>query len=257
MVSFFGEDRERIAYAEFEDVFEALQRGEIVYGVLPIENSSTGGISKVYDLLGSYGFYIVGEKRMQIDQNLMAPKGATLESIRTVYSHVQGFEQSAAFLSKHRDWELVPFHNTAVSAKYVCESADCSKAAIANKRAAQLYGLQLIAPDIQDNSNNMTRFIVIGRRMLAASADKVSVVFMLEHEAGTLYRALSCFAQEKINLVKIESRPIPNALWQYLFYLDFEGDIGSEQVKRVLDKVQENAKEFRLLGAYQSDRVSC
>lgn len=254
MLEYFGERRERVSCAEFEDVFAALKAEKIDYGVLPIENSSTGGITRVYDLLGSYGFFIVGECSLGISQNLVGVAGTTVETIKTVYSHTQGIEQSGRFLSEHHGWELTPFHSTSLSAMEVAKRGDSSLAAIASRRAAELYGLRVIVPDIQDRSENRTRFIVIGRQLETADADKVSVVFSLNHEAGSLYAALRCFAQSGVNMVKIESRPIPESLWNYLFYVDFEGDIKSEKVSSALEELERGARMFRILGAYRADK---
>ena len=252
--AYFGETRVRRPYAEFEDVFKALRDGEIDYGVLPIENSSTGAITRVYDLLGSYGFYIVGEQRLKICQNLVGIPGTTLDSIRTIYSHAQGIEQSSRFLAQHPDWAKVPFHSTSISASRVAEEGSTACAAIASERAAALYGLKVIVPDIQDSSLNATRFIVIGRELTRQpGADKVSLAFSLDHESGTLYHTLRYFAESHINLVKIESRPIPETLWHYRFYLDFEGDLDSDEVQSVLAKIAQGAKDYRVLGAYKSD----
>ncbi len=250
--SYFGEDQPRQAYVEFAQVFQALQAGEIDYGVLPIENSSTGGIAQVYDLLAQYGFSIVGECLVEVNQNLAGLPGACLEGIRRVYSHTQGFEQSRRFLSNHRDWVQIPFHNTAVAAQHVAQEGDPAQAAICSRRAAKLYGLEVLAPDIQDIRENVTRFIVIGREPVPQGADKVSVTFLLDHEAGTLYHILRHFAQERINLVKIESRPIPGALWHYRFYLDFEGNLENAQVRQVLRALSEGSQEFKVLGAYRA-----
>ncbi|MEM1484765.1 prephenate dehydratase [Oscillospiraceae bacterium PP1C4] len=253
LTEFFGADRERTAYAEFEDVFTALQKQEIDYGVLPIENSSTGAIAAVYDLLGSYGFYIVGEHRLRIRHNLLGVAGAALDTIKTVYSHAQGIQQSSQFLAEHRDWNLIPFYNTATSAKRVADDNDPAQAAIASARAAEIYGLQIIAPDIQNRQNNTTRFIVIGRALEPQDVDKISLVFSLENESGTLYRTLRYFAEHRINLVKIESRPLPDALWNYLFYLDFEGELDNQEVQTVLSQIMQDAKYYKLLGAYRAD----
>ena len=254
LADYFGEDRERTACAEFEDVFTALRDGEIDYGVLPIENSSTGAITRVYDLLGGYGFFIVGERRLRIHQNLVGVAGATLDTVRAVYSHEQGLEQSSRFLAEHPGWEQAVFHSTAESARLVADGGDPAKAAIASERAAALYGLRIIAPAIENSRHNATRFIVIGRALAPAGADKVSLAFSLDNESGTLYNTLRHFADRRINLVKIESRPIPEELWSYRFYLDFEGDVDSDDVRGVLAEISAGAKDFRLLGAYRSDR---
>lgn len=254
LADYFGEERERVACAEFEDVFTALRDGKIDYGVLPIENSSTGAITRVYDLLGSYGFFIVGERRLRIHQNLVGPEGASVETVRTVYSHEQGLEQSRRFLAEHPGWEQAVFHSTAESARFVASSGDVSKAAIASARAAALYGLKVIVPAIENSCHNATRFIVVGRALAPDGADKVSLAFSLDNESGTLYNTLRHFAERRINLVKIESRPIPEELWSYRFYLDFEGDVDSDDVRGVLADISTGAKDFRMLGAYKSDR---
>lgn len=254
LIEYFGPQRERVACPEFEDVCKALQAGQVDYGVLPIENSSTGAISQVYDLLGKYGFYIVGERRVAISQNLVGLPGTSLSQIQRVYSHPQGIEQSGGFLGEHPSWNLLPYHSTAASAKKVALDKDPSQAAIASVHAARLYGLEVLAPDIQDNQQNTTRFIIIGRELQPERADKVSLMFSLDNQSGTLYNTLRYFADRNINLVKIESRPIPNELWNYLFYVDFEGDLDSQEVREALSSLTSSSERYRLLGAYQSDR---
>lgn len=251
LIELFGENCPRLSCQEFEDVFLALQNGEIVCGVLPIENSSTGSISQVYDLLGNYGFYIVGEHNVKISQNLVALPGTKLEDIRTVYSHPQGIEQSSTFLSAHPAWDTVPFHSTARSAEMVAESGNHSLAAIASVRAADLYGLEVLCGDIQDNNINTTRFIVVARVLHPENAEKISMAFSLDHTSGTLYNVLRHFAQGHINMTKIESRPIPEILWNYRFYLDFEGSLETPETAALLESLKRETKDFRLLGAYR------
>lgn len=248
LVEFFG--REGMAYPDFEDVFEALSRDEIDYAILPIENSSTGSVAKNYDLLDTYGFFIVGEHTLKISQNLVGLNGASLESVQKVYSHVQGIEQSAKFLGQHRDWETVHFLNTSISAKMVAESGDPTKAAIASRRAAELYGLKILASDIQDSKTNTTRFMVVAKRLMEAEGNKISISFTLDNESGTLHNVLRHFSQGHINMVKIESRPIPGELWNYRFYLDFDGSLRAPEVAALLESLLRETKAFRLLGAY-------
>ena len=171
-----------------------------------------------------------------------------------MYSHPQGIEQSGGFLGEHPSWTLLPYHSTAASAKKVALDKDPSQAAIASVHAARLYGLEVLAPDIQDNQQNTTRFIIIGRELQPERADKVSLMFSLDNQSGTLYNTLRYFADRNINLVKIESRPIPNELWNYLFYVDFEGDLDSQEVREALSSLTSSSERYRLLGAYQSDR---
>lgn len=251
-IKFFGEDSDRTSYEDFEDVCIALKNREVEYGVLPIENSSTGAISETYDLLRKYGFFIIGEECIQIEHNLVGVEGAKLSDIKEIYSHAQGIKQCSEFLKENRKWMLIPFHNTAVSAKHVKELNDKSKAAIASKNAAKIYGLSIIEEAINNQKDNYTRFVVVAREtMVSKYADKVSVVFSLEDEAGTLYRLLSHFAENNINMIKIESRPMKSESWKYFLYVDFEGDIESEEVKNAIRLIEKNSAYFKLLGAYK------
>ncbi|WP_304683288.1 prephenate dehydratase [uncultured Clostridium sp.] len=252
MIKYFGENHVTIDCEEFEDVFIALKNNEVDYGVLPIENSFTGAITTVYDLLVKYGLYIVGEECIKIDQNLIGIKGSKLEDIKEVYSHPQGFEQSREFLSKKSNLKLIPFHNTAISAKYISEVNDKSKAAIASLRAAEIYGLDIIKKEINDKNNNHTKFIVIGKRLESyKECNKVTVVFSLDDKAGTLYNLLRHFAENDINMIKIESRPSKNEPWQYLLYVDFQGNIENEGVKKAIKLIEEKSEYFKLLGCYE------
>ena len=233
-------------------MFIALQNREVDYGIIPIENSSTGGISDTYDLLRKYGFYILGEECIRIEQHLVGLEGSIVEEIDEIYSHPQGIEQSSEFLKQYHHWKLIPFHNTAISAKLIKDLGDNTKAAIASKRAADIYGLKVIKECINNQKDNFTRFIVISRELkVVEEANKVSVVFSLENEAGTLYRLLRHFAENNINLIKIESRPMKDTSWRYFLYLDFEGDIEGKEVKNALRLIEENSAYFKLLGAYE------
>ncbi|MGM9977997.1 MAG: prephenate dehydratase [Clostridium sp.] len=250
---FFGDCVQKKSYQEFEDVFKALEEGKLDYGIIPIENSSTGAISATYDLLRKYDFYIVGEECIRIEQNLIGLEGAILEEIDEVYSHTQGIEQSSEFLNEYNHWKLIPFHNTAISAKLIKDLGDKSKAAIASKKAAEIYGLKVIKENINNEKDNFTRFVVISRSLdVVPDADKISVVFSLENEAGTLYRLLRHFAENNINMIKIESRPMKDDSWKYFLYVDFEGTLESELVKKALKLIEASSEYFKLLGAYKT-----
>ena len=252
MIKYFDENHTTTDYEEFEDVFLALKNNEIDYGILPIENSSTGAITTVYDLLVKYGLYIVGEECIKIDQNLIGVKGSKLEDIKEIYSHPQGFEQSSEFLSKQSNINLIPFHNTAISAKYISELNDKTKAAIASLRAAKIYGLDVIQKEINDKDNNHTKFIIVGRKLESSKdCNKITVVFSLDDKAGTLYNLLRHFAENNINMIKIESRPSKNEPWQYLLYVDFEGNVENEDVKKAIQLIEEKSEYFKLLGCYE------
>ena len=256
MIKYFDENHTTTDYEEFEDVFLALKNNKIDYGILPIENSCTGAITTVYDLLAKYGLYIVGEECIKIDQNLIGIKGTKLEDIKEVYSHPQGFEQSREFLSNYNNLKLIPFHNTAISAKYISEINDKSKAAIASLRAAEIYGLDVIKNEINDKDNNHKKFIIIGRKLESSNeCNKITVVFSLDDKSGTLYNLLRHFAENNINMIKIESRPSKNEPWQYLLYVDFEGNVENDDVKKAIKLIEGKSEYFKLLGNYK--KVSC
>ena len=256
LIEFFNENQNAVSYEKFEDVFIGLQKNEIDYGILPFENSCTGAITAVYDLLSKYGFYIVGEECIKIKQNLVGIKGAKLEDIKEVYSHPQGFEQSKAFLKNNENLKLIYFYNTAISAKHISELKDKSKAAIASKRAAKIYGLDVIEEEINDDESNNTKFIIVSKKMeLSKDCNKMTATFSLDNKAGTLYSLLSYFAQNEINMVKIESRPSKNKLWEYVLYVDFEGNINDKNVKNAIKLIEEKSEFFRLLGCYKKKEI--
>lgn len=250
---FFGEEADKTSADSFEDVFARLEAGLGDYGVVPIENNSTGAIAEIYDLLAEYDFYIVGEQPVAVEHCLIAPKGATLESITHVYSHEQGFRQSVDFLQDHQEWQHVPFFNTAVAAKFVADSEDISKAAIASRRAAELYGLSVLAPKINYNAQNYTRFAVVSPCMeIREGSDKISAVFTLAHSSGSLYRILSIFALNGLNLLKIESRPIREKGWEYMFFADFSGNIKEEGMNGIIADLTGASNSLRILGNYRA-----
>ena len=252
LIKIFGENSNRVSYNEFEDVFVAIENDEIKYGVLPIENSSTGSISAVMDLLKKYDFHILAEETIKINQHLVGIKGTTLQDIKEVYSHPQGIEQSSEFLKQY-DWQLIPFHNTATSAKFVKDTGDKTKAAIAGIRSSKLYGLEIIKERINTLKDNTTRFIVVSKDLVVPkNADKVSVAFTVPNKSGKLFNILRYFAENNINMIKIESRPMKDTPWSYLFYVAFEGSIESNEAKKALELIKNSSEYFRLLGAYKS-----
>lgn len=249
----FGTDAPRRCYPRFRDVFEALQRGEIRSGVLPIENSSTGGINEVYDLLHEYDFSITGEEYVAVRQHLLGLPGVAIDQIREVRSHPQGLEQSRLFLSQYPSMRPVPWLNTAAAALSVAKEGTPAVAAIASRRAARLYGLEILAENINDLQNNTTRFVVVEREPRFSPADdKASVVFSLDDRSGTLYKLLGWFFEQSVNLLKIESRPLRNSRWKYFLYVDLEGNAQSPQVKQALEGIASQADYFRLLGSYRA-----
>ena len=251
---FFGEDLPRQAAETWEEVFLALKEGRADYGVVPIENSSTGSISQVYDLLAKYGHYIVGEQVVKVEHCLLAPRGAGLDTIREVYSHEQGLRQCEDFLKAHPDWKGIARLNTAEAGRYVADCGDAAKAAICSRRAAGLYGLDILAEHISLSEQNYTRFVVVSPVMeRRADCDKVSALFVLPHRSGSLHEIMTIFAVNGLNMMKLESRPILDRSWEYLFFVDFTGDLADPAMDGVLHELSQTAEGFRILGNYRAD----
>ena len=249
---FFGEEVRSQGLPWFNDVFEALARGDAEYAMLPIENSSTGSIRQVYDLLAQYDFSLVGEWQVKVEHCLAALPGVTLEDIRTVYSHEQGLQQCDRFLDTHRNWVQVPALDTAGSAKQVRQAGDCTAAAICSQRAARLYGLDVLAAPINHNTANFTRFVVASPVLeLREGRDKISAVFTLPHQSGSLHEILTIFAVSGLNLVKLESRPIPDRGWEYRFFVEFSGDLTAPGMDGVLHELSQLSADFRVLGNFR------
>lgn len=250
-VRFFGEDAQKSNRKDFESVFKSLHEGIGDYGVVPIENNSTGSIGSVYDLLGKYGCFIVGEQVVPVDHCLMAPKGATLSTITDVYSHEQGFQQSEPFLKGHEEWNRRMMANTAESARFVKDCGEVTKAAIASRRAAEIYGLEILSESINFNTENHTRFAVVSKVMeLREGSNKISTMFTISHESGSLHRMIAIFAQRGMNLLKIESRPIIGKTWEYLFFADLSGNLKSEGLESLIFELVKESHSFEVLGNY-------
>ncbi|MGG5460873.1 chorismate mutase [Clostridium sp. B9] len=256
LIEYFGESYETFNFDEFEDVFEALKFRNIDYGILPIENSSTGSITDIYDLLNKFGFHIVGEKNLRIEHNLLGVKGAKVEDIKEIYSHLQGFEQSSEFLKDMKECKKIPYYNTAISAKYVSDENDKSKAAIGSKRASKIYDLEVLKASINNIKENYTRFIIIGRELESNElCDKMTLSFSLPNTVGSLYDKLKIFSDNKINMRKIESRPIGDGTFSYLFYIDIDGNIKDEPIKDILSELRDSISDYRILGCYKRDTI--
>ena len=256
VVGFFGEDCPRVHYKTFEEVISAVADGTVKYGVLPVENSSSGSITTVYDLLGKYACHIVGEQLVRVEQCLLGLPGTKLEDIKTVYSHEQGFAQCPVFLGQHPDWVQTPYFNTAIAAQHVAELGDKANAAIASRLAARHYGLEIIAPDIHSVDTNHTRFFVVSASPRSIGVpDKATLTFTLRHERGTLMRALSSFTALGMNLTHIESRPLKAASWEYCFYVDLSGNVSEESLHLLMGSLTADCEACRLLGAYSAAKV--
>ncbi len=252
---YFGAEVDSRGLPWFGDVFLALERGEADYAVLPIENSSTGSIRQVYDLLAQYAYHIVGEWQVKVEHCLMALPGVGLGDIKTVYSHEQGLMQSEKFLDEHRTWQRIPTLDTAGSAKQVARGKDSTAAAICSRRAAELYGLNILAEKINHNTENYTRFVVVSPLPeRAPRRNKISALFTLPHQSGSLHEILTIFAVHGLNLMKVESRPVPGKSWEYLFFLEFSGDLEAEGMDGVLHEVSQLSADMRVLGNFEEYR---
>lgn len=249
---YFGKDTDRKNYNHFEDVFKALKNKDIDYGIVPLENSSTGAINDNYDLIRDYGFYTVGEQSISIDQHLLGIKGSRIEDLKEVYSHPQGLLQASKFLEQHPYITGINYPNTAMAAKYVSDQKDSSLCAIASKKAAELYGLEVLQENIHNEKTNHTRFIVFGENLERNDkANCVSVVFTLAHKVGALYQVMKVINDHHINLLRIESRPVQHTPWEYYFYVDFEGNMEDTNILLTLEDMLAHTNTLRVLGNYE------
>lgn len=247
---FFGEDAEPMFFPKFQDVFDAVTEGYTDFGVLPIENTTAGAVDDVYDLLTRHGFYIVGETDVAINHCLLAPKGASMQDIKEVYAHPQALSQCARYIQRH-GFETNEYSNNAVAAKHVSRWNDPTKAAIASSVAGRQFDLDILEEDIQDIDGNQTRFIIISKNMvIREGADKISLTFSLPHQTGSLYRVLSRFAANGMNISKIESRPLKGQNFSYRFYLDFNGNVHDEKVCSLICALSTEMSHFKFLGNY-------
>ena len=248
---FFGEKTKRKNYEHFEDVFKALKEGDIDYGVVPLENSSTGAINDNYDLIRDYGFYVVGEQSISVAQHLLGVKGSSIDSLTDVYSHPQGILQSSQFLSQHKHIISHEHLNTATAAKYAADQNDIHIGAIASSQAAELYHLEILKENIQNVKSNATRFIIFSKDLEKVDgATCVSVVFTLAHKVGTLYQIMKIINDHQINMLRIESRPIKDQPWEYYFYVDFEGSLNDQNIVLALEDMKVHTNTIRILGNY-------
>jgi chorismate mutase / prephenate dehydratase len=251
MMEYFNSGVNGIAMSTFKEVMQAIKEGKADYGVLPIENSSTGTISDIYDLLAEYDNIIIGEHMVKIDHNLWGLPGAKLCNIARIYSHIQPLQQCSEFLNKYPNIKKLDGGSTSGSAKFILEENDLTKAAIASKRAGKMFGLQLLQASIQNEDTNTTRFIIISnKKIYVKGADRTSICFELPHESGSLYHMLSHFIYNNINMTKIESRPITGKAFAYRFFVDIEGGLDSPAVKNALHCINEEAIEMKILGCY-------
>lgn len=250
MQAYFGEDVRSFHVDTWEDAMEAIKEGTADYAVLPIENSTAGIVSDIYDLLAEYENYIVGEQVIRIDHALLGTPDSCIDDIHTVYSHEQGLMQAAPFLKRHPEWKREEVDNTATAAKKVSDDRDPSKAAIASRMNAKLYGLKILEDNVVE-TRNYTRFVIVtNQKMYARDAKKVTICFEVPHESGSLYNILSHFIYNGLNMTSIESRPIEEINWEYRFFVDFDGNLNEDGVKNAVRGIEAEAINLRILGNY-------
>ena len=238
-------------FKNFEAVFTAIEQGMCQYGILPIENSTAGSVTKVYDLMIRHNFSIVRTFRLKVDHNLLANPGACLSDIKTIYSHEQAINQCGDFLHSLTGVNVIPVENTALASEMVAKSGRKDVAALSSRSCAELYGLICLASSVQDKSNNRTRFICISKNLeIYPGSDKTSIMMILPHKPGALYKVLARLYTLGINVTKLESRPIPDRDFEFMFYFDLDTSIYSEEFVQLICELDELCEEFKYLGSY-------
>lgn len=251
MRQYFGKECNSFHVRTFREAMEAIEEGAADYAVLPIENSSAGSVNEIYDLLVEFENYIVGETILPVTHTLVGLPGTALEQTKRVYSKAEALMQTSRYLDDHAEWERISVVNTAVAAKKVLHDRDMTQVAVCSAYAAEVYGLEVLAEDINDEKNNSTRFIVItNQKVFLKEASKISICFEVPHESGSLYQMLSHFIYNDLNMTRIESRPIEGKTWEYRFFVDFEGNLEQPAVKNALRGLREEAQNLKILGNY-------
>ncbi len=251
--TFFPNAKNVINTVTFNEVAELVSKGDVDYGVLPFENNSSGAIADTLDLIISHKLRIAGELNIDIAHCLLGTQDCEISNIEEIYSHNQGFLQSKAYLDTLGDVKCIPLDNTALAAKFVAESKNKTKAAIASRLAGETYGLKVLKENINENSSNSTRFVIVSNKLTGgADCDKISAIFTTRHKSGALCDVLAVFAQNSINISHIESRPLKERNFEYVFHIDFEGNLADENVTSTISQVQSLGAEFTVLGNYKS-----
>lgn len=240
----------------FEDAFYAISNGKAQYGVLPIDNSSTGPISEVYDLLYKYNLHIIGETYIQVEHHLLGLKDSSIDMIEEVYSHPQAIKQCKRFLKCYPKWRIIPYYDTAKSAKFIMEQNNPSLSAIGSMEAAKLYNLKILKRDIHDNSLNFTRFLVLSSDLNPIdNYDKISIILTPSNDSNALYNIMNILDRYNIRIIKLCTRPIVDYPFTYMFYMDLKTDMPIEKTQQVLEYIKNHCTNFRLLGIYDEDKT--
>ena len=250
-VNSIEENKNIFHFNSHKELVEAVHTKKIDIGILPIENSIVGEVRDSIDLINTKNIHIIGEVRHKISHNLLGVKGSRIEDIRNIYSHDQAFMQCSQFLSKH-EWHLNRMTNTAISGKYIAAEGKKENACIANMKTKEVYGLELLKKNINNEEENYTRFFIISNEEAVIDrSDKISIVTSANNESGALIGLLQIFYKYGLNMVNLKSRPRANKPWEYYFYIDFEGNMSSEKVRMALKEMREKSNYLQILGNYK------
>lgn len=252
---FFGEEIEVVPCETFSDLFDRVREGQADFGITPVENSTAGTVVQAYDLLLESDLHVIGEAKLRIVHCLISFPDTTLGDIKKIYAHPQAYAQCLTFCRQFPSWKYIPTYDTAGSVKIIQEENLRDAAAIASSRAAEIYAMKVLRQGIESHPNNVTRFFIISREASNTSNsenNKSSLVFATRHHAGALYECLGEFARRGINLTKLESRPRPNRPWEYVFYLDFEGNLDDEVCVQAVAGLLKRAAFVKILGSYRA-----
>ena len=245
------ENKNIFHFNSHKELVEAVHTKKIDIGILPIENSIVGEVRDSIDLINTKNIHIIGEVRHKISHNLLGVKGSRIEDIRNIYSHDQAFMQCSQFLSKH-EWHLNRMTNTAISGKYIAAEGKKENACIANMKTKEVYGLELLKKNINNEEENYTRFFIISNEeAVIDGSDKISIVTSANNESGALIGLLQIFYKYGLNMVNLKSRPRANKPWEYYFYIDFEGNMSSKKVRMALEEMREKSNYLQILGNYK------
>jgi chorismate mutase / prephenate dehydratase len=255
-IQFFGDETQKIAYNNFRDMISDAHDGKIDYAMLPIENSTTGAITRALDLVKDYEVYMVGETFVKVNHCLIVFEETEFHDLKTIYSHPEALKQCDDFFDQHPNINKVAYLDTAKSVEYILQLGDKSAGALASIRAAEIYGMKILMEDMQDNQNNITRFgVITPREIYEADADMVSVYLVTAHESGSLFEVLQVIHDYKVNMHKLESRPILDKPFSYGFYIDFEGNLNQSKTRELLQELDRKSFFLKLMGNYKKKSV--
>jgi len=238
-------------FSNFDAVFSAVEKGLCRYGVIPLENSTAGSVNAVYDLMQKHNFRIVRSVRVKVDHNLLAKPGVKLADVKEIYSHEQAISQCAGYLASLPGVKVIRCENTAIAAQMVAQSGRTDVAALSSRNCVELYGLECLAEAVQDQGNNYTRFVCISKNLeIYPGADRTSLMMVLPHRPGSLYKVLSRFYALGINLNKLESRPMPERNFEFMFYFDLDTSVYSPEFIQLMGEIQDISEDYAYLGSY-------